>query len=366
MSTRICFICPHIYGYFSSQEGYTGGGAERQIYLLSTALADKFDVHVVVGDYGQRKKEYRHGVTLHRAYPLHPRQHIFQPAKHLLLLGRAMQRADADVYIHRGSPKNAAFVYLLTAFLRRKWIYHIASDGNINQRPKRLSMPVRRLFTSGLQNADKVITQTAHQQKLLEDSRGVQSTVIPNGYPGVEGLQPYNSREFFLWVGSLNPEVKRPHLFLDCAENLPELQFRVVGPIAETKEYDTRIKERAAELDNVTLVGECPPDEIHRHYRQALALVNTSSFEGFPNTFLEAWRQGTPVVSLDIPLERFGIEDGMVANGDRELLQQYLEQLSTECDLWQTHSEKSISHFEDNFNIDMISNQYAEAIRSVL
>ncbi len=36
------------------------------------------------------------------------------------------------------------------------------------------------------------------------------------------------------------------------------------------------------------------------HYRNAFALVNTSSVEGFPNTFLHAWAHGVPVLTLEI------------------------------------------------------------------
>lgn len=305
--SRICFVAPHVYGYFNDTHGLTGGGAERQIYLLSTTLAKKkkLDIHIITGDYGQPVIEQREGVTIHRAYPLRSRQSPIQPARHLTLLGHAMRRADADVYIHRGSPRNAAFVYLLSRILRSKWVYNIANDANIVKRPADLSPPINGLFRLALHDADHIIAQSKYQQHRLQEEYSIYSTVVPNGYPDSTDIYPYSQRQYFLWVGSLDEEQKRPHLYLDLAAELPETEFRLAGPIDAEKPYHNQILDRADQLPNVSLLGEVSPDEIHEHYRRAIAVINTSAYEGFPNTFLEAWRQGTPVISLTVDPQRF-------------------------------------------------------------
>lgn len=365
MSARICFVCPRAYGYFVPEEGLTGGGAQRQIHLLSTSLTDRFDVHVVVADYGQARTERKEGVTLHKAYPLHPRKNILQPIKHLTILGRAMRRAAADVYIHRGSPRNAAFVRLLARLLQSRWIYNIANDANIAHRPANLPTHVRWLYARALQDADAIIAQTTHQQRLVEDGYATDAVVVPNGYPTVD-VPSDTGGEYFLWVGRLEEYQKRPHLYLECAEQTPSEQFRLVGPIDSEDQYHQKIRQRAAELENVELVGEVSPEAIHDQYRNAIALVNTSTYEGFPNVFLEAWRQQTPVVSLELDPKRYGIPDDVCADGDLGQLQTLLQRLAGDETYRDRLATNARNHFESTFEQSRVAQQYGDVIQRVL
>ncbi len=43
-----------------------------------------------------------------------------------------------------------------------------------------------------------------------------------------------------------------------------------------------------------------PYSQINDHFKQASIFVSTSASEGFPNTFIQAWMNYTPVVSLNI------------------------------------------------------------------
>lgn len=366
MGTRVCFVAPHVYGYFAPDAGHTGGGAERQVHLLSTTLAEHFDVHVVVGDFGQPRREVRDGVTLHRAYPLQSRQHPLQPVKHFLLLGEAMRRADADLYIYRGGPRNAGFVYLLTRLLRSKWLVHIASDANIKTRPERLSAVRYWLFNRSIIDADLLVAQSERQQNLLEDCYGAEAEVIPNGYPVASDVPPFEAREYFLWVGGLHEEEKRVHRYLDLAELLPETKFRLAGPVATDSDHQAELFERVQSLGNVEMTGAIQPHEIHEQYRHATALVNTSAFEGFPNTFLEAWRQGTPVLGLDVDPKRYlplQTADGY-ANGDLQSLAATCRVLATNPEQWQSWANESRSLFEANLSIDSVADRYADVIRN--
>jgi glycosyltransferase involved in cell wall biosynthesis len=53
-------------------------------------------------------------------------------------------------------------------------------------------------------------------------------------------------------------------------------------------------------LPNVEFMGRVTPELASQTIAGAAVLLSTSSQEGFPNTFLEAWSSGTPVVTLNV------------------------------------------------------------------
>ena len=64
--------------------------------------------------------------------------------------------------------------------------------------------------------------------------------------------------------------------------------------------YSQRLIEQFRGLPNIEFRGQVAPEEAERVIAEAAALLCTSDQEGFPNTFLQAWSYGTPVVTLQI------------------------------------------------------------------
>lgn len=65
-----------------------------------------------------------------------------------------------------------------------------------------------------------------------------------------------------------------------------------------SEELFDRIRLQAKALGNVTFHGAVPYRKVRSLYERARLLVSTSEIEGFPNTYLQAWSHGTPVVGF--------------------------------------------------------------------
>ena len=357
---KICFISLPVYGYFNERlfPITGGGGAKRQIYLLATELNEVFDVSVIVGDYGQPIHEIRDGVTLYRSY--NPTSASALKAGYSLYL--AMKRAGADVYIYRGNPRKAAFVGLFSRALGKPWVYHVANDADIGHHFDTCSPLVRWLFHRQLRHAHSVVVQTRSQRRMLAARFGVDGVIVPNGYPPIEDAVDDHG-EYFLWVGRLNEQQKRPHLVFECAERMPHERFVLIG-LYEDDAYARSIISRSRSTPNVHFVGSVEPDEIHHYYERAIAVVNTSAYEGFPNTFLEAWRCETPVVSLSVDPGRF-LHDGAFsgfADDDRDRMIELLERLSEDPTYRRSSGRELREYVEAHYDLESVSHRYVRLL----
>jgi len=362
---RICFVSLHSYGYFVDGHGLTGGGAERQLSLLAPALTDEFDVHVIVADYGQDARVSQDGVVLHKSYDPNSDPSTTERLGWLADLASTMYRVDADVYVHRGTPAFAAVVSTLVDTMGKAWVYNVANDANVCERPDDLGRVRRRLFERGLEQAAAVIAQTPKQSDLLQERYGRDAAVVPNGYPPADETVPYDDREYVLWVGRLDRDQKRPHLFSDLAAAYPETEFRLVGPPGDDEAYYQQLTSRVDELGNLRYEGTVPPDVVHDYYRRAHCLVSTSAYEGFPNTFLEAWRVGTPVLSLGVDPARIASDEtlGGFADGEFERLSDAVSLLAADETARRRLGETGKRVFEERFDIETVASTYGDVLR---
>lgn len=224
-----------------------------------------------------------------------------------------MTRADADIYYQRGAGCEAGQVAIWCRRHRRPFVFAAANDSDcMRELPLLGSFRERSLYLWGLRHADAITVQTVTQQRMMGESFGLSSTVVPNCCPPPEDDPPGAPQPVVegparvLWVGRIAPE-KRPDWLLEVAGRCPELVFDVVGDANVKSAFAEGVARRAAGMANVVMHGWIPHSRMGEFYRRASILCCTSVYEGFPNTFLEAWSRGLPVVSTFDP-------DGVVAN----------------------------------------------------
>jgi len=102
-----------------------------------------------------------------------------------------------------------------------------------------------------------------------------------------------------IWVGRII-KIKSPEIYLELANSLPDYNFKMIGGTSYGDEdYFEEIKKKAEKIGNLEFISNIPSKKIYKYYSEASILINTSSSEGFPNTFLESWANYTPIVSLN-------------------------------------------------------------------
>jgi len=369
----ICFVSARAYHYLDPDSDQPAGGAQRQQYLIASELRDRgYDVGFVVGDFGQPDEQRLEGIRVLTGCPRSLDGPDAVPAAAWKLY-RALKRADASVYYVRGAPRLTTATALCCRILDRRLLFCVANDADVdpNRLADRYQGFVRWGYHRALQMADTVVAQSRAQAIALRDSFGRESDVIPNGYdlPPESAVIPLADREFVLWVGSSDPEQKRPRAFLSLARALPDMEFVMISQPIPGVEYHDQLRRAASEVANLDFLGAVPPDEVHQYFRRASLLVNTSNNEGFPNTFLEAWRYETPVVSLSFDL------DGLLSAsepdlgrlaGDEQSLVRAVERLVSDPQTRGEIGRASRAYVRDNYSLESVVDEYEEILAALV
>ena len=152
-----------------------------------------------------------------------------------------------------------------------------------------------------LKLSDCVFCQTENQKNLLKKNSSKKGTVIKNMFIPSQQISEKKFNQI-LWVGRLI-ESKSPEKYLELARRLPYYNFKMIGGLSYGDEnYYKKIRFKSKNLKNLEFLGSVPRLNIDKHYSESYLLINTSSSEGFPNTFLEAWANKIPVISLNFDL----------------------------------------------------------------
>jgi glycosyltransferase involved in cell wall biosynthesis len=275
-------------------------------------------------------------------------------------LVRALRRADADVYYHNGGGGGTGQIALWCRKNHKCFVFSTASDADCDPAFPAVSKHEHWLYRLGLSEADRLIVQTQTQQSRLRTEFGLDSVIIPLPClvplvgQQVRGM-PLSQR--VLWVGRVCP-VKRPDRLLDLAQACVDLSFDLVGPFCgpdgSIGEHARSIQDRAARIPNLQVHGPMNHGGLSQLYSNALCLCCTSEYEGFPNTFVEAWSHGLPVISTLDPDGVIALHNlGIVARDIREI-QAAIRSLLDAPARYQEISGNARRYFLDNHQADSV------------
>ena len=295
---RITFFNLRAHGLFDASDPTVFGGAEVQLYHLSTGLAARgHQVTFITRGPGPRESKHVKGVRVEKL-PL--RGGVLGRVTTLLESFFGLLRSRADVLVQRCAGFETAMVAAAARLNGARFCFMTASLLDCRDQAAQEGRPwMYNVYLWGLHRAAHVICQNEIQQALLAENFGIYANVLPSACAPVRGEQSFAygaADRKVLWVGRCDP-YKDPLSFLRLARELPNIPFVMIMPPGDHPAYQKEVKEEAKGLSNLEVRQAVSFYEMETVYRHASILVNTSTLEGFPNTFLEAMRMGVPLLS---------------------------------------------------------------------
>jgi len=291
---------PKAYPLFNSEVEGVFGGSEVDLYYLAVELArdEEFEVSFVVADYGQADIETRENVELIKSVDFN-RNSLLGAFK----VWKALKRADAQIYMIKTASAGTPLVARFCKINSRRFVYRTAHryecDGTYLRRHRFLG----KAFVWSLRQSSAVFAQNGDDAKILAETTGVKSKVIPNGHR-LPGLDAARGGESILWVGR-SVDFKKPELFIKLAKLFPKEEFVMICQEATGDSGYDQLRRAAGEVGNLEFLPRVGFHEVGGYFQRAKVLVNTSDSEGFPNTFIQACGCGAAILSLNVNPDDF-------------------------------------------------------------
>lgn len=309
-AVKIVFLNDLVYDHATGASSATGG-AERQQWLLARALA-AIGWRVTVGVRNGLLEERRVVIDGVEFVGIGQRQILWAWYRFLVL-------ERPDWWYWRCASHLLGPAVAIGKLAGVRIIFAAAFDRDLQPRRALYRRPrMWPLYLWGLAWTDRIFVQHEGQFLELPSRWRSKARVIPSMATEEVSTRPQGERaKYVAWVAVLR-EFKRPDLLVEIARKAPAIRFVVCGgttTFMSSPRYGERIVDALRALPNIEYRGQVPPDRARQVIAEAALFISTADEEGFPNTFLQAWAAGTPVVSIGIDpghvIERQGL--GVIA-----------------------------------------------------
>ncbi len=299
VKNRLAIVMP---SYF--EENF--GGAEYQASLLAEAATELgHEVHYIFATLGKTLANPL-GIHLHPV----PRRKISKRFGRVWWLytpqiRKLLEEIQPDAtYVRSG----VAWAGAAAQYARkngRRSIWHVAHLEDVTPLsiPAKLRRPFdfieRRAVDYAIRNSHIVVCHARYQAEALKKYFNRDSEVILKEQPEPTEVVDKSGPFTVLWVANIKGW-KQPEVFIRLAREFSDdhrVRFVMVGRPAGG-EYQKYLEASMEGLPNLDYLGELPIDVVNELLAKSHVFVNTSTNEGLPNTFVQAWMREVPVVSL--------------------------------------------------------------------
>ncbi|MHA1341453.1 MAG: glycosyltransferase family 4 protein [Promethearchaeota archaeon] len=215
---------------------------------------------------------------------------------------RAIKRYNPNFLIQECAGLYTGIMGLISKRYKFPFIYRVANDIEADERYKdRLNILEQFAFRYGLNSADAIFCQNSYQYKKFKKQFPKKKCVkIHNPFyceQKLPELIDYTERKYIAWIGIFQKQ-KNLQTLLEVVKRLPNIEFKIAGKSSRGLDKETNKALKDLNMcKNVSFVGYLNRKRILSFLSYAYALLNTSHYEGFSNTFLESFAAGTPIVA---------------------------------------------------------------------
>lgn len=298
---RICFLLP-------SHWSANYGGAEHQTKILLEAMLahEEFEIIYITRNISRHYVPNGYQIEIIRSVPYSYNIGKITDAVPLLSI---LKRIRPDVIYQRVGCAYTGFGAFYAKKSNSRLVWHISSDMNVtpyirdkNSTSNLLSRYIeKKVLEYGIKSSTSIIAQTRQQAELLYQHYGRwPNRIIPNYQPIPDVRNKNDNLIKVVWISNFKP-MKRPGLFIGLAQQFKarkDIEFIMIGRMDNSNWCRTVL----GDINNsaISYLGEKTQDEVNEILAYSHILVNTSEYEGFPNTFIQAWMNQLPVISLSI------------------------------------------------------------------
>lgn len=345
------------------------GGAEQQVYCLAKYLQPSMDVHyLTISD--RQIASQDPGITISTI----PRRELLRRVLGLCYVldysrvWNAIQRIDPHIIYIRGATAYLGIAARYAMSSPCSLIWHIAHAYDVQPFRMRAlrTLPFdyldKRMIEYGIRHADYIFGQAKYEEDLLRRNYGrTCDLIVGNWHPEPSVSCTKGSPVKVLWVANIKP-MKKPETFVELAARLrtvTEAEFIMIGRPGSAK-YQRPLEAQMRNVRGLTYLGEKSNEEINRILGESHIFVNTSDIEGFPNTFIQAWLQEVPVVSLHVDPDDLLTRQGLgFRSGSLDKLVQDTRRLIENADLRTRIGKKARAYAREHHGLERNLNRVA-------
>ena len=288
--------------------------------------------------------------------------------KYYITLFRLISIEKIDVVFFRNNTYTLGIISLFQSLMKFKLVWSVKHDDKCGVRAATAKLReinaesasflskikynlMDYILQFGVKNAKLILAQNKYQNKTISSEFGrasiinYSSTYIPE----------YNTvrEDIILFIATMK-DFKRPHLFCEIAGYFSEHQnhFVMIG-----KNFNDKTKSKflmkEAKRNNVEYIGQLELDVVKQYLDKSRLLINTSSAEGFANTFVHAFAHGVPVITSGVDPDNIIEKNrlGFVCNNGVKEITKKVNHLLENRSIWKEYSLNCYRYANENLDI---------------